>query len=165
MKRLFALSVLLALALVSLPSIAWIRSPATSFATLPAGAVISQNPVAAISTYLWAVVDEARVRGYTFDASKIAMRRRAILIPVTRRQLEFEREHLRKKLGLRDQRSARVVSTAKLRPHPMLRLVAGDIEPWETVKRRPSAAEKSQLKTEAQTLPLHGSSLCGVALV
>ena len=38
MKRLFALSVLLALALVSLPSIAWIRSPATTFATLPAGA-------------------------------------------------------------------------------------------------------------------------------
>ena len=63
----------------------------------------SQNPVAAISTYLWAVVDEARVRGYTFDASKIAMRRRGILIPVTRGQLEFEREHLRKKLQLRDQ--------------------------------------------------------------
>jgi sugar lactone lactonase YvrE len=38
MKRLFALSVLLALALVSLPSIAWIRSPATTFATLPADA-------------------------------------------------------------------------------------------------------------------------------
>ena len=38
MKRLFALSVLLSLALVSLPSIAWIRSPATTFATLPAGA-------------------------------------------------------------------------------------------------------------------------------
>jgi len=38
MKRLFTLSVLLALALVSLPSIAWIRSPATTFATLPAGA-------------------------------------------------------------------------------------------------------------------------------
>lgn len=38
MKRLLALSVLLALSLVSLPSTAWIRSPATTFATLPAGA-------------------------------------------------------------------------------------------------------------------------------
>ena len=91
----------------------------------------SQNPVAAISTYLWAVVDEARVRGYTFDASKIAMRRRVILITITRGQLEFEREHLRKKLRLRDQRRASVLSAARLRPHPMLRVVAGDIEPWE----------------------------------
>jgi Mg-chelatase subunit ChlI len=93
----------------------------------------SRDPIAAISTYLWALVDEARVRGYTFDASKIAMRRRAILIPVTRGQLEFEREHLRKKLQLRDQRRASALSAARLRPHPMLRVVAGDIEPWEAV--------------------------------
>lgn len=40
MKRLFApsLLLLLLLALVALPSQAWIRSPATTFATLPAGA-------------------------------------------------------------------------------------------------------------------------------
>jgi hypothetical protein len=38
MKRLVALFVLLALALVSLPSIAWIRSPTTTFAMLPASA-------------------------------------------------------------------------------------------------------------------------------
>jgi len=93
----------------------------------------SQNPIAAISTYLWAVVDEARVRGYTFDASKIAMRRRVILIPVTQGQLEFEHEHLRKKLRLRDQERASMLSTARLKPHPMLRVVAGDIEPWEAV--------------------------------
>jgi len=93
----------------------------------------SQDPVKAISTYLWAVVDEARVRGYAFDTSKIAMRRRRILIPVTRGQLEFEREHLRKKLRLRDQGRASLLSTARLRPHPMLRVVAGDIEPWERV--------------------------------
>src|SRR5579884_933204 len=58
----------------------------------------TSNPVAAISTYLWAVVDEARERGYSFDASKIAMRRRAISITVTRGQLEFEHEHLCSKL-------------------------------------------------------------------
>jgi hypothetical protein len=75
----------------------------------------------------------AQVRGYTFDASKIAMRRRGILIPVPRGQLEFEREHLRKKLRLRDQKRAGVVSTAQLRPHPMLQVVVGDIEAWEVV--------------------------------
>jgi hypothetical protein len=94
----------------------------------------SHSPIAAISTYLWAVVvDEARARGYTFDASKIAMRRHGILIPVTQGQLEFERKHLRKKLWSRDKKRAGALSTAKLRPHPMLRVVAGDIEPWEAV--------------------------------
>src|SRR5215831_5573518 len=93
----------------------------------------SKNPVAAISTYLWAVVDEARARGYDFDASKIAMRRRGILIPVTQGQLEFEREHLRKKLRLRDQTRAGVLGKSKVKPHPMLRVIAGGIEPWEAV--------------------------------
>jgi sugar lactone lactonase YvrE len=43
MKRLFALSVLLLLALVSLPTLAWNRSPATTFATLPAGATTPEG--------------------------------------------------------------------------------------------------------------------------
>ena len=90
-----------------------------------------RNPVAAISTYLWGVVDEARGRGYNFDASKIAMSRRAIRIPVTQGQLEFERKHLIKKLRLRDQTKAGVARIAGLRSHPMLQVVAGGIEPWE----------------------------------
>ena len=93
----------------------------------------TKSAVAAISTYLWAVADEGSARGYLFDASKIAMRRRAFRIPVTQGQLEFEREHLRRKLLLRDRAMAAVLSTAKLRPHPMMRVVSGDIEPWEVV--------------------------------
>jgi hypothetical protein len=91
----------------------------------------TRNPVAAIGTYLWGVVDEARVRGYSFDASKIVTRRRAIRIPVTRGQLEFERQHLRKKLQMRDGTRAGALRRGGLKPHPMLRIVAGDIEPWE----------------------------------
>jgi hypothetical protein len=92
-----------------------------------------QNPVAAISTFLWAVADEARARGYSFDVSKIAMKRRGIRIPVSQGQLEFEQRHLWKKLRFRDRTKAAVLSTARLRPHPMLRVVAGGIEPWEVV--------------------------------
>jgi len=91
----------------------------------------SRSPVAAISTYLWAVAEEARARGYTFDDSKIAEKRSRIRIPVTRGQLEFEREHLRRKLRSRDQARARLLSKAGLRSHPMLRVVAGGIEYWE----------------------------------
>ncbi len=90
-----------------------------------------ENPVAAISAYLWAVFDEACARGYTFDPSKIAMGRRSIVIPVSRGQLEFEREHLRKKLLLRDRKRAGALRRSPLRAHPMLRVIAGGIEPWE----------------------------------
>jgi hypothetical protein len=90
-----------------------------------------KDPVAAISTYLWAVVDEASTRGYCFDASRIAVKRQAVFIPVTRGQLEFEREHLRRKLQGRDPGRLRMLSTARLTPHPMLRVVAGGVEPWE----------------------------------
>ena len=92
-----------------------------------------KNPVAAISTYLWAVVDEASARGYNFDDSKIAMKRQAVSIPVTRGQLEFEREHLMRKLRVRDQAKFRMLRAARLRPHPMLRVVAGGTETWEVV--------------------------------
>src|SRR5271163_3199096 len=56
----------------------------------------SANPVAAIAAYLWEVRHEAEARGYNFDASKITMRKRAVSIPVTRGQLDFERKHLLK---------------------------------------------------------------------
>lgn len=95
----------------------------------------TKNPVAAISTYLWGVVDEAKGRGYNFDASKIATGRRAISIPVTEGQLEFERKHLRRKLRIRNPAMFRILNAAVVRPHPMLRVVAGGREDWEIVRR------------------------------
>jgi hypothetical protein len=94
----------------------------------------TKSPVAAISTYLWAVIGEARARGYEFDASKIAKKRNpAVSISVTQGQLEFERRHLSSKLRVRDPAKARKLSVVGLRPHPMLRVVAGRVEPWEIV--------------------------------
>ncbi len=95
----------------------------------------SENPVVAIGTYLWAVVDEARARGYNFDASKIATRRHAVSIPVTQGQLEFERVHLRRKLRVRDRARFRMLNASRVIPHPMLRVVAGGVERWEAVPR------------------------------
>src|SRR5215469_10404185 len=101
----------------------------------------TRNPVAAISTYLWAVVDEARARGYDFDASKISTRRRAVSIRVTRGQLEFEYKHLKSKLRARNQAMFRMLNAAGFRPHPMLRVATGGKEAWEIVRRlRPPKA-------------------------
>jgi hypothetical protein len=91
----------------------------------------SKNPTGTIGTYLWAVLDEAKSRGYNFDASKIATRRHPVSIPVTRGQLDFERQHLMKKLRIRDQARFRILGATIAQPHPMLRVVAGGLEPWE----------------------------------
>jgi hypothetical protein len=102
----------------------------------------TRNPVATIGTYLWAVVDEARARGYKFDASKISTKRREVSIPVTRGQLEFEYKHLKSKLRVRNRAMFHLMSTAGFRPHPMLRVVAGVKEAWEIVPRvRPQRRE------------------------
>ncbi|HKF47081.1 MAG TPA: pyrimidine dimer DNA glycosylase/endonuclease V [Terracidiphilus sp.] len=93
----------------------------------------SEHPVAAISTYLWAVLDEARVRSYNFNAEKIATGWREISIPVTLGQLEFEFRHLRRKLRIRDQARLRMLAGTEPLPHPMLRVTPGGIEPWEIV--------------------------------
>ncbi|HUI54928.1 MAG TPA: pyrimidine dimer DNA glycosylase/endonuclease V [Bryobacteraceae bacterium] len=92
-----------------------------------------KRPVAAISTYLWAVVEEAGARGYRFDASKIAEAKRGITMSVTRGQLEFERTHLSRKLRHRDPAKLRALRAGILRPHPMLRVVTGGVEVWEVV--------------------------------
>ena len=97
----------------------------------------SRNPVAAIGTYLWAVVDEARVRGYSFDASRIAAKRRALSMPVSQGQLEHERRHLQRKLWVRDRARHRRLIATRLLPHPMLRVVAGGIESWERAGPKP----------------------------
>ena len=97
----------------------------------------TKNPVAAISAYLWVVVDEAVARGYKFDASKIARRRRQIaLIPVTTGQLEFEGTHLRRKLRARDPSRLRALKLAGLKQHPLLRVVEGGIEAWEASEQK-----------------------------
>ena len=97
----------------------------------------SRNPVATIGTYLWAVADEAKARGYHFDVSKIATARRRVTLAVTRGQLEFERQHLGRKLRVRDPVKLDEWKRAPLKPHPMLRVVPGLIEAWEIVWRPP----------------------------
>src|ERR1700674_254673 len=54
----------------------------------------SHKPLAAISTYLWAIQVEAIRRRYNFDASKTAVQRQLLSLPVTQGQLAFEHEHL-----------------------------------------------------------------------
>jgi hypothetical protein len=87
------------------------------------------EPLAAISTYLWAVHDEATRRGYAFNTSKIAWEPQSLSLTVTQGQLLFEYQHLKLKLRRRD--PGRFRRTRQLRVHPLFIVVTGDIEPWE----------------------------------
>ena len=82
---------------------------------------------------LWGVSEEAYARGYAFNSSKIALELTPISLFVTRGQLEFEWKHLRRKLRVRDPARYRSLTFAKLKSHPMLQVIAGDIESWEVV--------------------------------
>lgn len=92
----------------------------------------NKTPVTAISAYLWAVLDEACRRGYSFDSSKIARKRKPIKLTVTQGQLDFELWHLKGKLRIRDpERYRELRRLREITAHPMFTVVAGEIEPWE----------------------------------
>jgi hypothetical protein len=93
------------------------------------------DPLAAIASYLCAVFEEAQCRGYAFDARKIPHLRLSKPIKETRGQLLYELSHLQQKLKVRDlTRYGKCRSLKVLAPHPLFRIVAGDVQPWERVR-------------------------------
>ncbi len=90
------------------------------------------SPVGSIAEYLRGVHVESVARGYRFASGRIGRGRAESRIPVTRGQLEFEWRHLMTKLRVRDpERHARLVPMKVPRPHPLFRIVPGDVAPWE----------------------------------
>jgi hypothetical protein len=82
--------------------------------------------VAAINSFLAAIHDESRARGYSFDAAKVGRARRQGKLRETRGQLAFEWQHLLAKLRARDparHRALRGIESPEA--HPLFRIVAG----------------------------------------
>lgn len=94
------------------------------------------DPAAALDSYLLAIWEEAAGRGFSFNRAKIGPRFADASLTVTDGQLEYELRHLQAKLKARDveqyKKIARITSPL---PHPMFRVIAGPIEPWERVRR------------------------------
>ena len=92
----------------------------------------SDDPVAAIATYLAAVVAEAESRGYKFDATKLARGRVTSRLSVTDGQLRYELEHLRAKLKVRDPERLHAIRDLEVpKTHSLFRKRKGDVEAWE----------------------------------
>ena len=90
------------------------------------------NPEAAIGAFLRALAAEAAVRGYRFDASRIVALGACAAIPETRGQLEYEWQHLLRKLRERAPAIAEQHNRIlRPDPHPLFRIVAGGVRAWE----------------------------------
>lgn len=95
----------------------------------------SSDPVTVIDNYLEIVLKEALQRGYSFDSRKLGPILPCQPIEVTRGQLRFELAHLKGKLQVRDpQRYEQVKAEEDPLPHPLFRVIEGDVEPWEKIK-------------------------------
>jgi hypothetical protein len=89
-------------------------------------------PRTAINAYLAGVLLEAEGRGYSFDATKIGPVRETVILTATAGQLAYEWEHLLSKLAKRNpDLHRRWVRTRAPEPHPLFRVVAGGVAPWE----------------------------------
>ncbi|MEO7040694.1 MAG: pyrimidine dimer DNA glycosylase/endonuclease V [Gemmatimonadaceae bacterium] len=92
----------------------------------------SPAPAEYIGAYLRAVHRESVRRGFQFDGSKIDCDESFAPLTVTRGQLDYEWTHLRQKLAIRSPDTLDHLANVKLaRPHPLFRVVRGDIAHWE----------------------------------
>lgn len=92
------------------------------------------NPQNAINQYLSFIFEEATIRGYRFDRSKINWVYTPSIMLVTRGQIDYEIAHLLKKLETRDaSRFEELMKRKEFDPHPMFKVIEGGIEKWEIV--------------------------------
>jgi hypothetical protein len=94
------------------------------------------SPTGFIAAYLRGIHIEAESRGYNFDAAKIGRSRARGHLKVSRGQLEFEWQHLLKKVKTRDpQWYARIKGVKNPQAHPLFQVVRGHIASWEKGRR------------------------------
>ncbi|HZM46970.1 MAG TPA: pyrimidine dimer DNA glycosylase/endonuclease V [Burkholderiales bacterium] len=95
-----------------------------------------RKPEVAIDVYLSAVCAEAGRRGYRFNESKLDGCRLRRTMPETRGQLLYEWAHLLRKLRVRDPGRYRLLKPLAVpEPHPLFRVVAGGVRPWERTSK------------------------------
>lgn len=93
-----------------------------------------ENPINAVTAYLHGIVDEAQVRGYSFNRNKLLRLKPVPLISVTVGQIEYERKHLLEKLFIRDRAQYEKVKNATTTEiHTLFSIVPGEVEEWERI--------------------------------
>jgi len=94
----------------------------------------AKKSLSCINQYLSGIFDEAERREYSFNKEKINWDFKRSTITVTKGQLNFEMDHLKRKLKTRDRKKLKeIVSVKKIEPHPLFKIVPGNIEAWEKI--------------------------------
>jgi hypothetical protein len=92
------------------------------------------TPAEAMAAFLTAIAEEATQRGYRFDSSKIPALKFSGQIEETDGQLLYEWEHLKRKLKVRaPDLYHRYANTTAPEPHPLFKIVKGNIKDWEKI--------------------------------
>lgn len=91
------------------------------------------NSISAINAYLYQVYEQGLKCGYGFKKEKVTIPVKTIKpIKVTKNQILFEFNHLKKKLKTRDSEKYRqLLKVKEIEPHPIFKIVEGEIEGWE----------------------------------
>ena len=94
----------------------------------------SKTPLQCIDQYLEEIFNEASRRNYSFDIQKINLKFQRSRLSVTKGQLSFEMEHLKRKLKIRDEFKLKEINSVKIiEPHPLFTVIEGDAETWEKI--------------------------------
>jgi hypothetical protein len=97
----------------------------------------SKKSLDAINHYLCHVWKEALERNYSFDETKLIHNSFSGKIKVTKVQVEFEFNHLQKKLEKRNPKkfieNKKQISKEKIFTNPIFEIIDGPIEKWEKI--------------------------------
>ena len=94
----------------------------------------TENPVGAINQYLAEIWEEATRRGYNFNQTKIDYTFNPIQMNVTSGQLDYEFQHLLKKLEVRDkERFEKLKNLNSYDTAEIFKEIEGEIEKWEII--------------------------------
>ena len=94
----------------------------------------SPDPSLYIDAFLSEIYKEAERRNFSYNKEKIRMIENISPIPVTKGQLEYEYEHLRRKLQKRSpELLVKLPALSDLKPHPLFETIEGVVEDWEII--------------------------------
>lgn len=90
------------------------------------------KPIDSINQYLAEVYKESLKRNYNFNKDKIDWCYSSSIMTVSKGQIEFEREHLLRKLKIRDkEKYNNLLKETEVDVHPIFEVLEGEIEEWE----------------------------------
>ncbi len=91
------------------------------------------DTLSAINAYLYHVLEEGLRCGHGFKKEKISLPIKTMpTIKVTKGQIQFEFDHLKKKLKTREpEKYKKLLKVKQIEPHQMFKIVEGKIEGWE----------------------------------